>query len=102
MGILTKDLKESQSLFYWKLLCNNDTKQIKSLIYRITILILLETPLQCELKSITLNVNSITILILLETPLQLNIHGKNKGIIAITILILLETPLQLLIFLLKI
>ena len=63
---------KSQSLFYWKLLCNNN-RHVRSLKRQpVTILILLETPLQLEIYRQYVKYSSVTILILLETPLQSN------------------------------
>ena len=110
---------ESQSLFYWKLLCNevSNMRGIKK--KSVTILILLETPLQYDSWKIYFTEKNVTILILLETPLQSEVievmellglshnpyfTGNSFAInvkdvtlassIWVTILILLETPLQ--------
>ena len=84
----------SQSLFYWKLFCNtfaetycNENHLSQSLFY---------WKLFCNKVKciILLGIRTVTILILLETLLQCNNSPTNNLIILVTILILLETLLQ--------
>ena len=109
----------SQSLFYWKLLCNNEAIEGLLSYLWVTILVLLETPLQLNkvffyfmslAKSQSLFywkllcnwINSwgnwgtfrVTILVLLETPLQYKVFDDVIFPECVTILVLLETPLQ--------
>ena len=113
------EVEESQSLFYWKPLCNLQCIEESERKTVVTILILLETTLQLEISTSTKMVMSshnpyftgnhfailqmciwkwnliiVTILILLETTLQFRIVGQFHRTANVTILILLETTLQ--------
>ena len=46
LAITDDYFKQSQSLFYWKLLCNEIKNMLFEAFIKVTILILLETPLQ--------------------------------------------------------
>ena len=92
---IIKYLLESQSLFYWKLLCNCNYNYVTAPYIKVTILILLETPLQWYCGYCGYCGYCVTILILLETPLQSEAVFDLFNGVVVTILILLETPLQL-------
>ena len=60
----------SQSLFQWKLLCNGSAAYVQKIFEIVTILILVETSLQCKRCFRIVRNWSVTILILVETSLQ--------------------------------
>ena len=78
------DIKEtnhrSQSLFYWKLPCNNNVRFYSPKKDKVTILILLETSLQLLLSPLKIYCVVVTILILLETSLQFQITAVNVDV----------------------
>ena len=63
----------SQSLFYWKLFCNNLIYQAQKLTKCVTILVLLEAVLQWKMHKPKPFSCVVTILVLLEAVLQSNL-----------------------------
>ena len=60
----------------------------------VTILVLVETPLQFEIENKNGLSKNVTILVLVETPLQYYLSSKERLLPNVTILVLVETPLQ--------
>ena len=84
----------SQSLFQWNLPCNLLHLYSSSTYGIVTILILVESPLQLVCSIFNEHTNIVTILILVESPLQLKYLAKKEIKVDVTILILVESPLQ--------
>ena len=61
---------------------------------KVTILVLLERPLQHDIEDMSSEDLVVTILVLLERPLQLIINNQSEAVKKVTILVLLERPLQ--------
>ena len=65
-------------------------------VYRVTILVLVETPLQFRKHQHYESLQNVTILVLVETPLQFFAKRETSQKKPVTILVLVETPLQFL------